>query len=245
MAAPFSKFTKSPNSPFRFQPVEQSERLRLGQNGQDVQRFREQRQKLETAAAASSAVPGSKDLAPARVPFPGSPFVSKPVTELGQGLGPPQSYEAPQPDPRVEPKSRVARWSNQPQQRTVNRLPLDTAQPKPKVGQPATQPQPQPRTERPAPNRNRSLGPDDRRPTGTTASGRTTGAPTAAPTSGRTTGAPTRTSARGRTRSPSNASGPTSGGIEPGTTKKRAMTNSCRTRFRQFLESGGPQVACR
>ena len=55
VAAPFSQFTKSQNSPLRFQPVDQAERQQLGQHGQEVQRFREERQKLETSAAAPSA----------------------------------------------------------------------------------------------------------------------------------------------------------------------------------------------
>ena len=55
VAAPFSQFTKSPNSPLRFQPVDPAERQRLGQHGQEVQRFRDQRQKLEATTTAPSA----------------------------------------------------------------------------------------------------------------------------------------------------------------------------------------------
>ena len=55
VAAPLAQFTKSQDSPLRFQPVDQSERQKLGQHGQEVQRFREERQKLETRAAAPSA----------------------------------------------------------------------------------------------------------------------------------------------------------------------------------------------
>ncbi|NMC21338.1 MAG: BcpO-related WXXGXW repeat protein, partial [Thermogutta sp.] len=154
VAAPLSQFTRSPNSPLRFQPVDQLERQKLGQHGQEVQRFREERRRLETPAAATSAVPRSKDFAPARVPLPRSPVVSRPVRELGQGHAPPRKHEASKPDPTVEPKPRAAR-SQQPQQHGMSRLPPDTAQPKPqphpRIERPA--PQAQPRVERPAPRR--------------------------------------------------------------------------------------------
>jgi hypothetical protein len=147
MAAPFSQFTKSPNSPLRFQPVDQLERQRLGKHGQDVQRFREERQRLESPVAAPSAAPPPKEFAPARVPLPGSPIVARPVTELGKGHAPPQAYEAPKPDPRIEPKPRVNRPAPQPQRKAEQPAP----QPQPRTERPAPQPQPHPKAEQPAP----------------------------------------------------------------------------------------------
>jgi len=112
----------------RFQPVDQAERQRLAQQRQDVQRFQQQRQTLETNAAG----------APARSPLARSPIVGKPVTEFGKGHTPPQTYVAPKPDLRVEPKPRVNQPSPQPQQQ-------------PQAGRPAAQPQRQPQAERPSP----------------------------------------------------------------------------------------------
>ena len=162
MAAPLDHLVKSKDNPLRFQPVDQLERQKLGQHGQEVQRFREERQKLETRVAAPSAVPHPKEFAPARIPFPGSPIVSRPVADLGKQHAPPQMHEAPKPDLRVDPRPRVARVPDQPQQHTVNRLPVDTKQPQsrierpapqpqPHVERPASQPRPQPKADRPAP----------------------------------------------------------------------------------------------
>lgn len=153
MAGPFSQFTQSPNSPLRFQPVDQSERQKLGQYGQAVQQFRQQRQKLEIGVAGPSADGPPKQFAPTRGPLPRSPIVAQPVGEIGKNYAPPKTYAAPQPDPRIEPKLRVTQNPQQAQQRTVNRLPLDPAQPQPqpRVERQTPQPQPQPRVERQAP----------------------------------------------------------------------------------------------
>ena len=64
--------------------------------------------------------------------LPQSPIVAKSADQLGKGHAPPRMYEAPQPDPHVAAKPRLNRSQGQPQQRTVNRVPLD---------QPRTQPQ--------------------------------------------------------------------------------------------------------
>jgi hypothetical protein len=149
VAAPFSQVTKSASGPLRFQPVDQLERQKLAQHGQEVQRFREQRQKLETPVAAASAAPPPKEFTPARVPVPRSPIVARPVTELGKEHVPPQVHEAPKPDLRVEPKPRVNRPAPQPQPKVVH--PVAQPQPQPRVAQPAPQPQPQPKAERPLP----------------------------------------------------------------------------------------------
>jgi hypothetical protein len=150
VAVPFSQFTKSQNSPLRFRPVDQLERQKLGQHRQEVQRFREERQKLETTTAAPSAEQPARHFTPARVPLPRSPLVARPATELGKGHAPPQMHEAPRPDFGVEAKPRTTRSPEQRQERTVNRLPLDTARPKPQPRTERPGPQPQPRVERPA-----------------------------------------------------------------------------------------------
>jgi hypothetical protein len=153
MAAPLGDLVKSKDSPLRFQAVNQSERQRLATQAQEVQRFREQRQKLETSAAASSAASTFKGGKAARLAFPGSPIVAKPLAELGKDRAPPKVYEAPKPDPRVAPKSRLARSGEQPKEHTVNRLPIDEPKSKPK-SQPKAErlaPKPQPKAEREAP----------------------------------------------------------------------------------------------
>jgi len=153
LAVPYSQFTKNQKGPLRFQAVDPLERQKLGQHGQDVQRFRAERQKLESRAAAPTAAQPAKKFAPATGRLPVSPIVARPNTELGKDHVPPRMYVAPNPDLKVEAKPRATRSLEQPQQRTVNRLPLDTPQPQPRpqphIERPA--PQPQPRAERPAP----------------------------------------------------------------------------------------------
>jgi hypothetical protein len=147
VAAPFSQFTKSPSSPLRFQPVDQSERQKLGQHGQEVQRFREERRKLETDATIMPAKKPSKEFVPAKVRLPSSPIVAQPVDRLGKGQAPPRTYEAPKTDPKVQPKSRVNR-PNSPQPSGVDQ---PKPKPQPKVDRPSPKPQPQPKAVRPAP----------------------------------------------------------------------------------------------
>jgi hypothetical protein len=62
---------------------------------------------------------------PAKVRLPGSPIVAQPVADFGKDRGPPKTYEAPMPDPKIAPK--------------------------PRVNRPAPQPQPQAKVERPSP----------------------------------------------------------------------------------------------
>jgi hypothetical protein len=168
VAAPFSQFTKSQNSPLRYQPVDALERQKLAQRAQDVQRFGEERQKLETTAAAHSAGQPAKPFSPATGRLPLSPIVARPNAELGKNHVPPQMHMAPKPDFTVEAKPRATRSPEQPQQHVANRPPrppLETTQPQPqpRIDRPAPQPQPrgegpasqprpQPKVDRPAPH---------------------------------------------------------------------------------------------
>lgn len=155
VAAPLDEFRRSQNGPLRFQAVDQVERQRLAQQAQDVQRFRQQRQTLETGVVGGPAETRTKEFAPARVKLPGSPIVGKPGTVLGKNQAPPKMYNIPKADPNVAARSRVNRSVDQPQQRAVNRMPLDQRrvqpQPPPKVERAAPQPQRQPQAERQAP----------------------------------------------------------------------------------------------
>ncbi len=159
MAAPLSTLLKTRESPLRFEPVDRLERQKLVQHGQDVQRFREERQKLEARAATQSAGQAANRFAPSSAKLPMSPIAARPNAELGKDHIPPQLHVAPKPDLTVEAKPRPNRVPEQPQQRTVNKIPLDT-KPAPanvpakpaRVDRPAPQPQPQPqpKAERPA-----------------------------------------------------------------------------------------------
>jgi hypothetical protein len=148
---------RNQESPLRFQPVNQAERQRLAQQAQDVQRFRQQRQNLEMNAAGTPATP--RTFAPGRATLSRSPIAAKPGTVLGRGQAPPKAYETPKPDPKVVAKPRVNRSPGQPQERTVNRVPINQPrtqpnpqpQHQPQAKQPAPQPQHQPQAKQPAP----------------------------------------------------------------------------------------------
>jgi hypothetical protein len=104
VATSLDQLAKRKDSPIRYQPVDKEERQTLAQRGQEVRRFREERQKLETKEADRSAERPSKESEPARVKFPRSPILAKPADELGKDQAPPKTPQAPPPDPEVKPK---------------------------------------------------------------------------------------------------------------------------------------------
>jgi hypothetical protein len=134
------------DSGVRFQPVDPSERQQFRQNAQDVQRFREQRQKQEAEGIAPAGTP-ARQFTPTRAPLPGSPIAGKPGVEVGRDRVPPKNYEAPKPDNTVEPKPRAAQATEQPRTQP---------QPKAERAEPQSQPKaaervaPQPRGNAPA-----------------------------------------------------------------------------------------------
>lgn len=162
VAASLDELAKSSDSPLRFQPVDKKERERFGQQGQEMRKFREEREKLESRAAARSDEKPSQQFVPPKMKFSRSPIAAQ-AEQIGKNQAPPKSYQAPAPDLRVEAKPRGNRTPQQPQSRAASRLPLDTEQRlpdtrQPRVGQPAQPPrverpaqQPQIKTERPAP----------------------------------------------------------------------------------------------
>lgn len=157
----------SRDSTWRFQPIDQAERQRLSRYGQEVQRFREQRQQWETRAA-PPAETQSQGFGHGRSPLPKSPIVAKPVTELGQGHAPPKMYKPPKPDPNVAVEPRVNRSPGQPQRHRVGQVPLDQRQAQPGASQRQPQPQasrPQPKVKEsaPRPQERRAERPQERR----------------------------------------------------------------------------------
>jgi hypothetical protein len=142
---------RNTDGPQRFQPVDQAERQQFIQRAQDVQRLREERQKQEPNAAAAGAETRAKEFVPTRVPLPGSPIMARSAADLPKEHVAPKIHEAPAPDLKVEPTARTIRSVEQPQQRTVNRIPLDQPQRQPQAEHQAPQPQRQPQAERQAP----------------------------------------------------------------------------------------------
>jgi WXXGXW repeat (2 copies) len=102
LATSLDQMVKSKDSPVRFQPVDKQERQKLAQHGQEVQRFREERQKLETSAVTTPAVKSAPVTEPIKVKLPTAPIVAKPAA----GQIPPKIHEVPKADPKIEPKLR-------------------------------------------------------------------------------------------------------------------------------------------
>ncbi len=159
IAATLNQLTKSKDSPLRFQPIDQTERQKLGQNGQDVRKFVEERQKLETTAPAAPAETSSRKFEAARVKFPASPIMAKLPDQPEKSYTPPKAHQLPQPDLKIEPQPRtVAKVESSkleptamPHQVLKPALQSQPQQPQPNVEQPALQSQPQPKVEQPAP----------------------------------------------------------------------------------------------
>lgn len=99
-AALLDQLAKRKEHPIRFQSVATKERQQLTQRRQEVQKFRGERQRLET--------PASPAATSAKVRFSRSPIVGRSIDQLDKHQAPPKRAAAPEPDLRVEPKPRKA-----------------------------------------------------------------------------------------------------------------------------------------
>ncbi len=115
-AATLDQLTKSKDGPMHFQPVDKQDRLKYAQHNQAIQKFREQRQHLETTQADLSARKTFAQSGPAKVTLPKSFIVAKQPAEFGKGQGPPIRHEVLKPNFQIEPKQRVPVGSPQPAQ---------------------------------------------------------------------------------------------------------------------------------
>ncbi len=153
VAMSLDQLTKSQDRPQRFQAIDKNERQKLEQRGQEIQTFRQERQKLESKAAVTSATEPAKSSEPVKVKLSQSPIAAKPVATLGQNLAPPKVQDAPKLDLKVEPKPRIAREPKgtptvtkvEPKRPKVEPLPTaPNAEPKP---MPKIEPKPAPKVE--------------------------------------------------------------------------------------------------
>ncbi len=134
VGASLDEAARDSNGAWQYQPVDQAEQQRLAQQREDVYRFRDQRQQAEANAAVVPATGPAQPGEPDRRQFAPSPIVAKSADQLDKAHTPPQPHAPPPLDNVVQPTPRPARSPEQPQQPTVNRLPLDTApQPRPQL----------------------------------------------------------------------------------------------------------------
>lgn len=104
VATSINLLAKRKDSPLRFQPVTRSERQALTQRGQEVQQSRDQRRTIEGKDVETTARKPGALSEPSKVQLPRSPFVAKPVNQLGRNQAPPAVPRAPKPDLKVQPK---------------------------------------------------------------------------------------------------------------------------------------------
>ena len=157
MAAPLNDLSRSKDSPLRFQPVGQSERRQFSQHAQEMQRFGQQRQSLESNTGGVRPDRGQGSRA-ASVRLPGSPIVARPAAELDRNHVPPQAHAAPKPDLNVAAKPRMTRFPGQPQQGVTRpqpqgQAPAERAAPQRQAPAERASPQRQAPAERAAPQR--------------------------------------------------------------------------------------------
>lgn len=156
---PYDELVKSESSWTRFHAVDQAQRQSLSQRSRDIEKFRLERQKLETDAADSAADRSVRERQPARVRLPRSPIVGRPGDQLDKDPALPRRPDTPPPDPRVEPKPRrVDRNPVPPQAQSGERVrrPPGASKDRP-TGPPQAQPGSKPRGD--VPDRKRAAPP--------------------------------------------------------------------------------------
>lgn len=137
LATSLDQLAKSKDSPIRFQPVDKQERQKLAQRTQDVQSFREQRQKLETNAAAPLGEKSARGTKPVKATRPTSPILSKAADARGKVGAAPKTHVTPKPDPKVQPQPRTA--AERPSREAAPKTTKVVPQPKPAVARPSRQ----------------------------------------------------------------------------------------------------------
>ncbi len=101
IAISLNQLAKRRDTPLRFRPLAPEEKQTLTQRGKDIQSFREDRRRLEAARTDPPDDKPAKERGPSRVKLRKSPIA-------GMHGASPQRPEAPEPDPKVEPKPRKA-----------------------------------------------------------------------------------------------------------------------------------------
>jgi hypothetical protein len=133
VAAPLEELARSPDGPVRFRPVDKQARQTYADRAQEVRRFREERQRLESRTADATDDRPDRTQEPRRGRLTRSPIVAPSVDELGKDQAPPKVDRAPDVDPKVEPKPR----------RVTGKVEVPNTETRP------TRPNVQPRPERP------------------------------------------------------------------------------------------------
>lgn len=106
IASRLADVSRDGRSGVRFRQVDQGERQEVSQRGKFMQRFREERRRVETDAAVDNAPTRSE---PVRMKARRSPIAAKPAKQLSPDDSPPKRPERAAPDPKVERRERKFR----------------------------------------------------------------------------------------------------------------------------------------
>jgi hypothetical protein len=107
VAAPLNDFAARKESPKQFKSLGGEEREKFGRHEKEVKQFRDERQKLETQAAAPSKSSDSREKKSrvSTAPLSKSPIMGKPMQDFGEDRKPPKSHDVPKVDDSIRPRS--------------------------------------------------------------------------------------------------------------------------------------------
>jgi hypothetical protein len=145
VATSLDQLARRTDNPLRFQALDKQERQQIVRRGQEIQKFRAERQKLEANEAVTSVETPSTISGRAKVKLPTSPIVAKPADQLGKDHAPPKTHVAPKLDPRVEPQPKKAFGKREPPagEPRVKKFAPPLEQPKKELRVKKSDPQPQ------------------------------------------------------------------------------------------------------
>jgi hypothetical protein len=94
------------DSRVQLRPLDSAERQRASQRGKEIQNFRKERQREEVDTRDASVDKAPRQSEPTRIKARRSPIAAKSAAQLGKENRPPRRPDHPQPDPKVQRKSK-------------------------------------------------------------------------------------------------------------------------------------------
>jgi hypothetical protein len=107
LALSLDDLNKAKDNSLKLKTIDMAERKQLSQHGLDVQKFREERQKLEIKSLTLPGQTQTTTLKTTKATLPKTTIVAKPLGELNKDFTPPKTFQGPKLDLNVEPKPRI------------------------------------------------------------------------------------------------------------------------------------------
>ena len=127
-AASIEEVAKRKELPIRFRSVAEEEKQQLTKRHQEVQKFRGERQQLESQALPATGDKPARLSEPAKVRVRRSPIVGQQIDRLDKDRAPPQRLDSSKPEVKVEPKARKTEGSAEPPREAPNVKRVEHAQ---------------------------------------------------------------------------------------------------------------------